>query len=198
MSIVERDSPHPTLLMGDLNEWYLWGRPLRWLHSHFREMPAAPRTFPAHRPVFALDRIWVSPAGSLRKLVRRLLSIASLATLDVAGLALGIYGALVLREVVYGRTDILWSLLWEGPSKWLPFLAPVTILVFWQSGLYAARERRPGPGRVVSSLVLIALVVLAFGIGTDYDFTTSGLIPAATALSALAIGLLRAAYAQAP
>jgi len=68
--------PHPTLLMGDLNEWYLWGRPLRWLHSHFREMPSAPRTFPAHRPVFALDRIWVSPAGSLRKLVRHATPLA--------------------------------------------------------------------------------------------------------------------------
>ncbi|HXH89319.1 MAG TPA: sugar transferase [Gaiellaceae bacterium] len=137
----------------------------------------------------------LSPAP-LRKLVRRLLSIATLAALDVAGLALGIYAALVLREVFYGRTDILWSLLWEGPSSWLPFLAPITILVFWQAGLYASRERRAGPGTVVSSLVLIALVVLAFGIGTDYDFTTSGLIPAATALSALSIGLLRAAYAS--
>jgi endonuclease/exonuclease/phosphatase family metal-dependent hydrolase len=46
VAAVERDSPHPTLLMGDLNEWYLWGRPLRWLHAHFRETPAAPRTFP--------------------------------------------------------------------------------------------------------------------------------------------------------
>jgi endonuclease/exonuclease/phosphatase family metal-dependent hydrolase len=73
---VECESPHPTLLMGDLNEWYLWGRPLRWLHSHFREMPSAPRTFPAHRPVFALDRIWVSPAGSLRKLVRHATPLA--------------------------------------------------------------------------------------------------------------------------
>lgn len=67
---VERESPQPTLLMGDLNEWYLWGRPLRWLHSHFREMPAAPRTFPARRPVFALDRIWVSPPSSLRRVAR--------------------------------------------------------------------------------------------------------------------------------
>ena len=68
LAAVERDSPHPTLLMGDLNEWYLWGRPLRWLHAHFRETPAAPRTFPARRPVFALDRIWVSPTGSVRRL----------------------------------------------------------------------------------------------------------------------------------
>lgn len=73
---VERDNPHPTLLMGDLNEWYLLGRPLRWLHSHFREMPAAPRTFPSRRPMFALDRIWVSPAGSLRALARHATPLA--------------------------------------------------------------------------------------------------------------------------
>ena len=68
VSVVERDTPHPTLLMGDLNEWYLWGRPLRWLHAHFREVPSAPRTFPARRPVFALDRIWVAPSGSVQRL----------------------------------------------------------------------------------------------------------------------------------
>ena len=36
--------------------------------------------------------------------------------------------------------------------------------------------------------------MLAFGIGTNYDFSTSGLIPTAVVMSALAIGLLRAAY----
>ncbi len=54
----------PTVLMGDLNEWYLWGRPLRWLHARFRATPA-PATFPARRPVLALDRIWAHPAASL-------------------------------------------------------------------------------------------------------------------------------------
>jgi endonuclease/exonuclease/phosphatase family metal-dependent hydrolase len=49
-----------TLLMGDLNEWYLWGRPLRWLRRHFGS-PPEPATFPAGRPLFALDRIWVEP-----------------------------------------------------------------------------------------------------------------------------------------
>jgi endonuclease/exonuclease/phosphatase family metal-dependent hydrolase len=80
LAAVERESPQPMLLMGDLNEWYLWGRPLRWLHSHFRERPATPRTFPAHRPVFALDRIWVSPAGSLRRLVRHASPLARVAS----------------------------------------------------------------------------------------------------------------------
>jgi endonuclease/exonuclease/phosphatase family metal-dependent hydrolase len=57
----------PTVLMGDLNEWFLWGRPLRWLHAQFQPAPA-PATFPSRRPVFALDRLWVRPRGLLRKL----------------------------------------------------------------------------------------------------------------------------------
>ena len=48
------------ILMGDLNEWFLWGRPLRWLKQEFQDLPAPP-TFPAGKPVFALDRIWVTP-----------------------------------------------------------------------------------------------------------------------------------------
>jgi endonuclease/exonuclease/phosphatase family metal-dependent hydrolase len=57
----------PTVLMGDINEWFLWGRPLRWLHLQFRRTPA-PATFPAHRPVFALDRLWVRPRAVLQRL----------------------------------------------------------------------------------------------------------------------------------
>ena len=69
--------------------------------------------------------------------------------------------------------------------------APITVLVFLQAGLYAPRERRAGPGRIVSSLVLVALIVLAFGFGTGYDFTTTGLIPTAVVTCSLTIGLLR-------
>jgi exopolysaccharide biosynthesis polyprenyl glycosylphosphotransferase len=100
----------------------------------------------------------------------------------------------VLRSIVFGD-EILWSLLWNaGPAEWLPFLIPVTLLVFWQAGLYARRERRAGFGRVASSLVLVAAITLAFGIGTGYDFSTSGLIPTACVTAALVIGGLRAAY----
>jgi exopolysaccharide biosynthesis polyprenyl glycosylphosphotransferase len=140
------------------------------------------------------SRPYVLSRNTLRALVRRVLAIAALASLDALGLALGLYAALVLRSIVFGD-EILWSLLWEaGPAEWLPFLIPITILVFWQAGLYASRERRAGFGRVASSLVLVAAITLAFGWGTDYDFTTSGLIPTACVTCALVIGALRAAY----
>lgn len=61
------DDTVPTVLMGDLNEWFLWGRPLRRLHEHFGKTPA-PATFPACFPLFALDRLWVKPLRSLRGL----------------------------------------------------------------------------------------------------------------------------------
>lgn len=54
----------PVILLGDINEWFAWGRTLRALVSHFESVPA-PRTFPSRWPVFALDRIWISPRHRL-------------------------------------------------------------------------------------------------------------------------------------
>ena len=53
-----------TILLGDFNEWLLWGRPLRWVNRRFGSLPA-PATFPSRRPLLALDRIWVDPADRL-------------------------------------------------------------------------------------------------------------------------------------
>jgi endonuclease/exonuclease/phosphatase family metal-dependent hydrolase len=55
------------VLMGDLNEWFLWGRPLRHLHRYFDETPALP-TFPARHPILSLDRLWAHPGSILRRL----------------------------------------------------------------------------------------------------------------------------------
>lgn len=57
------------VLLGDLNEWFLWGRPLRWLHRAFAQTPA-PRTWPARFPLFALDRLWARPRTALSRLTR--------------------------------------------------------------------------------------------------------------------------------
>jgi exopolysaccharide biosynthesis polyprenyl glycosylphosphotransferase len=163
------------------------------------EAPARSKPVPSAPPPPAPEdirrsRVYLLSRGPLLGLIRRAVSVLALVLADVAGLALGLYVALVLRSIVYGDT-IYWSLLWDtGPEEWLPFLAPITVLVFLQAGLYAPRERRAGSGRVLAGLVLVALIVLAFGFGTDYDFTTTGLIPTSVVTSALAIGLLRAAY----
>jgi exopolysaccharide biosynthesis polyprenyl glycosylphosphotransferase len=154
----------------------------------------APPPAPPGRDVRA-SRLYLLSRGPIVTIARRTLSVVSLVALDIAGLALGIYLALVVRELVRGEGDILWALLWrEGAAEWLKFAAPITVLVFAQAGLYRQRELRPGWGRILASLIVVALIVLAFGLGTDYDFTTSGLIPTAVVTSAVTIGLFRAAY----
>jgi endonuclease/exonuclease/phosphatase family metal-dependent hydrolase len=55
------------LLLGDLNEWFLWGRPNRWLERVFEPTPAPP-TFPARHPLFALDRLWAAPRSAIRRI----------------------------------------------------------------------------------------------------------------------------------
>ncbi len=55
------------VLLGDLNEWFLWGRPLRRLHRHFQETPTL-ATIPSGLPCLALDRIWTHPRAMLRDL----------------------------------------------------------------------------------------------------------------------------------
>ena len=149
------------------------------------------------------DAVAAPPAGDvrrarslapLRSLLRRFASILALVTLDLTGLTLGLYVALAAREIYYGKTP-LWGLLWEPMRAWLPFLTLITVLVFWQAGLYADRERRAGVGRIVSSLILVAALTLAFAIGSGHQgFNTFGLAPTAVVLSAVFIGVLRASY----
>jgi len=57
----------PLILMGDFNEWFVWGRPRRWLKAHFGPLqPLA--TFPSRRPLFSLDQILADPPERLHKL----------------------------------------------------------------------------------------------------------------------------------
>jgi exopolysaccharide biosynthesis polyprenyl glycosylphosphotransferase len=160
-----------------------------------KEAPPEPSGAAASPPALGDIRagqpqVFGSPVTTL---LRRTASIASLIVLDLCGLILGIYSALVLRAVAYGE-DVLWGAIWRAETDWLPFLGLVIILVFWRAGLYSERERRGGAGRIVGSVILVGAVGLAFGIGTNREFGTYGLAPTAVVLSIVFIGLLRASY----
>jgi len=126
--------------------------------------------------------------------LRRLASILALIVIDLVGLTLGIYVALVLRSFYLGEFTPFWNSVWNTESDWLPFLTVIMVLVFWTNGLYRRREARPGVGGIVASLIVVALITLAFGLGTGYHFTTYALTPTALVLTALFISLFRAAY----
>jgi exopolysaccharide biosynthesis polyprenyl glycosylphosphotransferase len=165
--------------------------------AHRRRDGEPVRALPAAPPPEPTDVRAATPpilrATHLAPVLRRVASITALAAIDIAGVTAGLFAAFVLREIYYGRT-IDWHGLWQAETDWLPFLILVTLLVFAQGNLYADRERRPGLGRIVSSLVLVALIALAFGLGTGHRFSTYGLAPTALVLTALLISVGRGAY----
>ena len=65
--IGKKEKKDLTLLCGDINEWFLWGRPLRWLHKRFNRSPS-PATFPTFLPILSLDRIWATPSDAIKKI----------------------------------------------------------------------------------------------------------------------------------
>jgi endonuclease/exonuclease/phosphatase family metal-dependent hydrolase len=64
LEILSHGSHRFVIMLGDINEWILRSRPLRWFHVRFGT-PPAPRTYPSWLPLFALDRIWVLPRQTL-------------------------------------------------------------------------------------------------------------------------------------
>lgn len=66
-------------LCGDINEWFMVGRPLRWLHARLGRCPALP-TFPSRYPLLALDRIWVRPRGAVLQTRAHLSPLARVAS----------------------------------------------------------------------------------------------------------------------
>ncbi len=64
LTMTKNDAADTTLMLGDFNEWFLAGRPLRWLGEQFAGGPGR-ATFPSRWPLLALDRIWVHPRKEL-------------------------------------------------------------------------------------------------------------------------------------
>ena len=64
LETVEDDDRTVTVLLGDINEWFVAARALRWLHARFGAGAGA-RTYPSWMPLFKLDRVWVRPTSAL-------------------------------------------------------------------------------------------------------------------------------------
>src|SRR4029077_9133335 len=106
-----------------------------------------------------------------------------------AGFVVGLYLALALPWEIRAPNPILWNLLWNHETDWLPFLILLLLLVFSRNGLYGPRELREGAGRIVPSVLLVAALSLAFAIGTGQHFTTFGLYVATAFFVAVLISI---------
>src|SRR5436309_4556154 len=148
----------------------------------------------AHAEDIRSARPYLFTRSPLKTFARRAASIGALVVIDLAGLVIGVYAALVGRSLIRDPKPILWNLLWQHETDWLPFLILLLLLVFSRNGLYGPRELREGAGRIAPSVVLVAALALAFAIGTGQHFTTFGLYVAAAAFVAVLISVFRWSY----
>jgi exopolysaccharide biosynthesis polyprenyl glycosylphosphotransferase len=159
-----------------------------------RDVPASPaEVSPPPEDVRAARPYLLAPAP-LKWVLRRAASILGLAVIDVGGLILGLFLALALRAYVVDPKPVLWGLLWDQETNWLAFLILLQVLVFWQARLYAPREVREGAARVVPAVFLVALLALAFAIGTGQHFTTFGLYLVGAVFVSVLVAVFRASY----
>jgi exopolysaccharide biosynthesis polyprenyl glycosylphosphotransferase len=91
---------------------------------------------------------------------RGIARVATLALLDLAGLFLAIYTALVLKSAIVNPDQL--GQMWGQAKDYAPLAGLVMLLLFARSGLYRDRAQRPGFTKVVSSLFQVTLVTLIY------------------------------------
>ena len=124
--------------------------------------------------------------------LRRGARVVALLALDFAGVALAIYTALLLKEVIRGVMRPDGSL--HGTEAFLPFAYLLTALLFARSGLYAERGQRPGLSRIVGSLFQVSFVALIFAVVSGEHFSSYYLFYASLAFAIFYVSSLRALY----
>jgi exopolysaccharide biosynthesis polyprenyl glycosylphosphotransferase len=123
---------------------------------------------------------------------RRGARVVSLLALDFVGVALAIFTALVLKEVVLRDVNV--HAVIEETRHFVPFAYLLTALLFARSGLYAARSQRPGLSRIVGSLFQVAGVALVFAVISGEQFSSFYIFYGSLAFALLYVSSLRAGY----
>jgi exopolysaccharide biosynthesis polyprenyl glycosylphosphotransferase len=103
--------------------------------------------------------------------LRRASRVVSLVALDVLGVFLAIFTALVVKSaIVLGGVD--WELIYHQTKDIVALAVLVTLLLFARSGLYADRGQRPGLPRIVGSLFQVMVVALVFAVVNGNEFSS--------------------------
>jgi endonuclease/exonuclease/phosphatase family metal-dependent hydrolase len=68
VAVAEGSLDMPTIVLGDMNEWYRGASTLREAHVAFGEPPAPPG-FPSFAPFLSLTRIWVRPHAAIQSIL---------------------------------------------------------------------------------------------------------------------------------
>ena len=102
--------------------------------------------------------------------VRRGGRVLGLAALDVAGMFLAIWTALVIKTVVQ-EPDLV-DQQFAAAKDYAPLACLVMLLLFARSGLYRDRPQRPGFATVISSLFQVTVVIALYAVIEGFEFSS--------------------------
>jgi exopolysaccharide biosynthesis polyprenyl glycosylphosphotransferase len=102
--------------------------------------------------------------------LRRGLRVLVLAALDVAGMFLAIWTALVIKTLVQNPDAV--GRQFEGAQDFAPLACLVMLLLFARSGLYRDRPQRPGFATVISSLFQVTVVIALYAEIEGFEFSS--------------------------
>jgi len=74
-----RETPERLVVLGDINEWFPFSRPVRWFNRLLGHS-VVERSFPSRWPLLALDRVWVRPRPALLALKAHRSALAAAAS----------------------------------------------------------------------------------------------------------------------
>ncbi len=104
--------------------------------------------------------------------LRQGLRVIALATLDVAGMFLAIWTALMIKVALRSsQTDVVGST-FDQTREYAPLACLVMLLLFARSGLYRDRGQRPGMATLIASLFQVTLVLLAYALIEGHEFNS--------------------------
>ncbi len=127
-----------------------------------------------------------------REHARKLLRVASLLLLDLAGLAAGVFAALALEALAEGGLDL--GAVVGDTLDLVPLLFLIIALLFAGAGLYGPRESRPGAARTIATLVRAGLLAVVFALVTGNRDASPWLLFGGLAFAAICVCGLRYGY----
>src|SRR5579862_872723 len=125
---------------------------------------------------------------------RRFARVVSLLALDLAGIFLAIFTALLLKNLVRGAGTT--AIAFAQTRNFAPLACLVTVLLFARSNMYSDRGERPGFARILATLFQVAVLSLLFALVNGRHFASYYIFYASFFFALLYVGTFRSSYEE--
>ena len=126
--------------------------------------------------------------------LRRVTRVVSLVALDLAGVFLAIFTALLLKNLLHGKGTT--AIAFAQTRAFAPLACLVTVLLFARSNMYSDRGERPGFARVLATLFQVTVLSLLFALVNGKHYTSFYLFYGSFFFALLYVGTFRASYEE--